>query len=308
MARPLAWTGSALKEMSDAELDRLVYYLQVAYAAQLNADGDGRVWVASSGGTSIGSASDTSRTQQINSRAAPADNIIQTYPAYPGMGTETDTTYNYRQDQTFPSLPSGATQDSSGYFYWSGSTIRVTNTEAHLYDQILAQAIAGIRNGDYVGSYYVSTAEPTIGGAGTWVDKGTFFDDTRYGGSNALYKLWLKTGLTTVPGSNVYPLGSASGNLRQRPITNSDPLIQDVLLPALTYQISNASSRLKYLVNSTNDGFNHGVFTDTRYDQVTNDQYFTGSGASEVYYSRSTPNTSGTSATITTYYFKMDGT
>lgn len=310
MARPLAWTGAHLKEMTDAELDRLIYYLQVAYAAQLDAGGKGYVYVGGTGGTVIGSASDTSSTYQENTTAAPADNIIQSYPVAPGIGSETDTTYTYRQDQSVPTFPSAATQDADGYTYYTGTNIRVTNTEAHLYDEILAQAITEIRSGNEVGGYRVASAEPTAGGAGTWSDKGTFFLDSRYAGTgDTTYKLWLKTALTTVPGTNVYPVGvvTTGAHLRQRPITNTDPLIQNILLPALTYQLGDGvTSKLKYSVSTTAGGTDKGIFTDTKYDQSTDGTYATGTGASEVYHSSSTPNTAGTTTTVSTYYFRLD--
>lgn len=67
MARPLRIDGtSGLIEMSDADLDRICYYLRVAYANQLNSNGAGRIFIGATD-TVIGTASDTSSTQEVAS-------------------------------------------------------------------------------------------------------------------------------------------------------------------------------------------------------------------------------------------------
>lgn len=308
MARPIYYDGSNdLREMSDAQLDRLQYYLLVAYANQLNVNGDGYIFIGS-GATAIGSAVDTKSTQQINSTAAPSnDRITQTYPAYPGVGTTTVTTYNYQQDRTYPSFPTAAVLDESGYAYLNGTNIAVASTAAHLYDEVISQAITDLRTGSRVGSYQVATSTPTAGGPGLWTNKGTWFLDTRYNNvGNTVYTLYLKRNLTVVPGSNVYPLGivsSSDGNLRQRDITDTSPLIQNVLLPAMTRRLANASG-LRYTVSTTQTGVNCGSFKDTKYPAI-NDRYSTGTGLNEVYYSRSTPNTAATANTVNTYYLNL---
>ena len=298
MTRPLAYDGANdLQQMSDAELDRVTYYLAVAYAAQLNASGNGYVNVGV-GGTSIGSAVNQTKTQQTNSVTRILnDGIIQTYPAYPGTGSTTVATYTYYQDRNIPSAPSDATFNSSGYVYYDGTnSLQVENTDAGIYAEILSQTITDITSGHEVGSYRVATSTPTSGGAGTWVSKGTFFQDTTYSAGTTTYTLYLKTGLTTVPGTNVYPVGldTSDNQLRQRPITNSDPLVANVLLPMLTRRMS---SGLYYTVSTSSAGTNKGTFTDTWQTGVTNTQNFDGT----YYTSTSTP--SGAATTRATYYF-----
>ena len=120
---PLKYDGSnTLQDMSASDLERLTYYLQVAYAAQLNGGGKGSVSVGS-GATSIGSASDTSATQQTNQTARGInDGVIQGFPSHPGIGVETDTTFAYQQDRTTPSAVSSATFNLRGMlFYDSGN-------------------------------------------------------------------------------------------------------------------------------------------------------------------------------------------
>ena len=298
MTRPLYFDGSnTLQQMSDAQLDRLCYYLAVAYAAQLNASGNGYVNVGV-GGTSIGSAVNQVKTVQTNTVTRILnDGIIQTYPAYPGTGTSTVATYNYYQDRGVPAAPSDATFNSSGYVYTDGSNnLQVENTDAGIYAEILAQTIADIQSGHEVGSYRVATTTPTSGGAGTWVSKGTFFSDTTYSAGTTTYNYYLKTGLTTVPGSNVYPVGldTSDNNLKQRPIGNADALVANVLLPMLTRRMS---SGLYYTVSTTSAGTNKGSFTDTWQTGVTNTQSFDGT------YYRSTSTPSGAAVVRATYYF-----
>jgi hypothetical protein len=183
---PMFYDGAnTIKDMSSVQLERLIYNLQVAYSAQLNASGDGYVFVGS-GATTIGSATDTSATQQINStQKIVNDGVIQGYPAYPGVGSETDTTYSYQQDRTVPTAVSSGDFNRYGMLYYDSGNehLEPFSTEAELAAVILDQAITNMRTGNEVGSYRVSTSTPSSGGPGTWTDKGTFFTDTTYDGT-----------------------------------------------------------------------------------------------------------------------------
>jgi len=307
---PMLYSGTTLKDMTSTNLERTIYYLQVAYAAQISGGGDGYVY-AGSGGTSIGSAADTSATQQITStQRGINDGIIQGYPSYPGVGSETDTSYAYRQDRTTPSAVSSADFNSFGMLYYDSSNdhLEPFSTEAELAAVILDQAITNMRTGNEVGSYRVSTSAPSSGGAGTWTDKGSFFVDTLYSGTAATYKLWVKTALDTVPGSDIFPVGleddgggTPTGNIIQRDFSaDANKLISKVLLPALTRKMS---SGLYYTVATSTSGENRGSFTDTKLSGTTNSQLFQQSGGNYFYRAVSTP--SGSASTITTYYLNM---
>ena len=308
---PMFYGGSdTIKDMSSANLERLTYYLQTAYAAQLNAGGDGYVFVGS-GATAIGSATDTSATQQINStQRIINDGVIQGYPAYPGVGSETDTTYNYQQDRTVPSAVSSGTFNRYGMLYYDSANdhLEPFSTEAELAAVIIDQAITNMRTGNEVGSYRVSTSTPTNGGTGTWTDKGTFFTDTTYDGTVSTFKLWVKTAQGTVPGENLYPIGleddgggTPTGNIINRDFgTGAGTLINEVLLPALTRKMS---SGLYYTVSTTQTGENRGAFTDTKLTGTTNTQLLQQEGANYFYRAISTP--SGSSTTVATYYLNM---
>lgn len=304
---PMKYDGSnTLQDMSSTDLQRLVYNLQTAYADQLTGGGDGYVFVGS-GQTSIGSASDTSATQQTNQTAKGInDGIIQGYPSYPGVGSETDTTYAYRQDRTTPSAPSADTFNYDGMIYFDSANdhIEPFATEAELAAVITDQAITNMRTGDEVGSYRVATSTPNSGGAGTWANKGTFFEDTLYAGASTVYNLYLKLSLSSPPGSEVLPIGieNSNGHLIRKNIAKDQELITDLLLPALTRKMS---SGLYYSVATSTSGENRGAFTDTKLSGTTNTQNFTGANynAAGFYQSISTP--SGSAGTVSTYYLNM---
>lgn len=297
MVRPLSLQSGNLQEMSDADLDRVLYYLRVAYAAQLNAGGDGAISVGSSL-TTIGTAADTSSTQQMasNTRNGSTPGVTG-YPAAPGIGSETDANFTFQQDRTYPSFPSAATMDASGYVYYTANQVITASTASHIYDELLAQCITDMKTGDEVGTYRIATATPTNGGAGTWVDKGTWYTDTTYSAGTTTYKYWLKTDLTTVPGSNIYPLGLDTIDLKERGILNSDNLIQNVLLPALTRRIIDGD--LQYTVATSSSGTNKGTFTDTKQTASTTTNQF----VNPYYRTYSTP--SGSAVTQTTYYLNL---
>ena len=284
--------------MTDANLDRLLYYLRVAYASQLAANGDGYVSVGNSL-TVIGTAADTSSTQQMasNTRNGSTPGVTG-YPSAPGIGSETDANFSFQQDRTFPSFPADTVLDADGYVYYTSSgKIRTAHSEADIYADLIAQCITDMKTGDEVGSYRVSTGAPSSGGAGTWDDKGTWYTDTTYSNGSTVTKLWLKRSLSSIPGSDIFPLGLDTDNLKERTIIESSNLVQNVLLPALTRRVNNGD--LQYTVATSAGGTSKGTFTDTKQTATTNTNQF----SNPYYRTYSTP--SGSSVTQTTYYFNL---
>jgi hypothetical protein len=308
---PLKYDGSdSLQDMTDAELERVTYYTQAAYAAVLSANGIGYVF-AGSGETDIGSASDTSSTQQTNgTRKLTNSGTTQGYPGYPGTGTETDATYDYRQNRSSPTAVSAAVFNEHGPVYYDSGSDHIIpfTTEAQIADVITNQAITNMRTGDEVGSYRVSTSTPSNGGAGTWTDKGTFFADTTYSAGTTTYKLWVKTALDSIPGSDTFPLNlegaGTTGQLQQAEITAASGLVQNVLLPSLQRKMS---SGLYYTVATSTSGETRGTFTNTRQTGTTNSQSLGVDTIGGVYgtFYRSISSPSGTASTVTTYYLNM---
>lgn len=297
MSRPLKIDGTAgLQEMSDGDLDRLCYYLRVAFANVLQSGGHGSVNVGGSG-TTIGSMSDTSRTQRVNTGSS-------TQPA-PGTGTETDATFTYKQIRTGPNSPTDNTLNTQGFQIIDGTSGTIGATEAQIAATVISQTIQDMRVGDEVGTYRVSTTNP---GGGTWVNMGTWFTDTTYTGTTT-YKLWLKTAHTSVPGSNVYPVSAEypSLGLREVNITTASNLVQNILLPILQRDLlSNNSLRYNQQVTQVS-GVARGTISDTRLSSTTNTQNNppagTDPGGSDVYQTFSTP--SGSAANHEVHFFYM---
>lgn len=294
MARPLKIDGtSGVQEMSDAELDGICYLLRVAYANQLNSGGTGSINVGGTG-TSIGSATDTSATQQTASQGR--DYVGGSdYPAAPGTGYETDATFNYKQVKTgIPGFPSNATLDSSGFLIIDGTSgLRVVNTEAQIYAEIIAQTLTDMKTGDEVGTYRVATGSPGTG----WVDKGTFFTDTTYSAGSTTWKYFLKTSGTASTVTLPMMLSGTDITEATGTFDQSHAMIQNVLLPCLTRRIN--SGDLVYNVNTSGSAINRGSFTNT---------YQAGSATSNsfsnpTYYTTSTP--SGGTSVVATYTLSL---
>jgi hypothetical protein len=280
---PLKYASDTLQEMTDAELERLSYNLRVAYANQINSDGNGSISVGISY-TNIGSAINTRSARAVNSfTTAEYTAAGNSYPAYPSGTARNDFTYNYQQLQTVPSFPSDATLKTSGYANYNvlragpvviSENIQPAGDAGTIQAEIINDCITEMQTGDEVGTYRVATTTPTDGGAGTWTNKGTFFDDDRYPlpprDDGYITLLYLKRSLDTLPGSSVLPLGLTSdGNLKQRAIGENDDLIQNVLLPILTRKISDGA--LVYNVDEfpytgqPASSINRGSAVDSRY-------------------------------------------
>jgi len=277
MSVPLKYDGD-LREFSTANLERLSYLLRVAYATHLNNLGtsSGRVFVGSSGGTSIGSLDDHKSTARIAITVRNYSNG-EDWPPYPGIGTTTVATYNYRQYRTTVTAPSNAVLDNDSYLYiYNTSHIKVAGSSEAI-SSVVNDAISELRNGDQVGSYRVSTSSPTNGGAGTWTDLGTWFQNTTYSAGTTTYKLWLKRSLDAVPGTAANPLGLRSDNdLQEQSLSVSGDLIQNVLLPIMINRGLSETNDLTYAVASTvaSGGISKGSFSDTKQTSVSENQYF----------------------------------
>lgn len=324
MARPLKINGtSGLKQMTDGELDRIQYNLRTRYASFLrywhtssgvNAAGGqttsgngpgGALNVGSvSGWTSIGSATDTISTQQTATN--PRNNSGgDDYPSSPGIGSSTVTTYAYYQNRAATNLgTSFSGSDQYSYLkFISPATLRTaSNYATDFFDEIITQCITDMGTGDEVGSYRIGTNAPTNGGAGTWVDCGTFHNDTTYSAGTTTHKLWLKTALNSVPGSDVKPVmwsGSAIKEVASIAETGSwqaSSFMDQSLVPALITRLS--SQNLQYSVGTTASN-SRGSFTDTRQTGSTDASSF----SDPTYTIVSTP--SGSASTQTTNFLNL---
>lgn len=295
MARPFKLDGfRGIIEMSDAHLDRMCYYLRKAYSDQLNAGGNGSLNVGGSG-TTIGSMSDTSRTRRVNTGSS--------RQSFPGTGTETDSSYTYKQILNFPSSPTDTILNDQGFVILDGTSGVITADEAEIVNTVIAQTITDMRTGDEVGTYRVATTNP---GNGTWTNKGTWFVDTTYSGSTT-YKLWLKRSVAVEPGTYVYPISKdGTSGLKEVDIAVSSNLIQNILLPILTRDLATNNS-LRYNQQVTqHTGVARGTISDTRLSGTSDTRSEppggTDPGPSDVYKAFSTPSGSAANHNVQIFY------
>lgn len=328
MARPLKINGtSGLKQMTDAELDRLQYNIRARYGNFLSywhtsstgvnaaggqtSSGNGPAGAlnvgAVSGWTSIGSATDTISTQQTATN--PRNNSGgDDYPASPGIGSSTVTTYAYYQNRSATALGSAFTaNDQYSYLkFISPATLRTASDYAtDFFDEIITQCITDMYSGDEVGSYRVSTSAPSSGGAGTWVDCGTFHSDTTYSAGTTTHKLWVKTGLTSVPGTDIKPvmwngtLIKEVASIEETGSWQATSFVDQALIPALILKVSASNLQYSIVTSAPSGSSNRGSFTDTRQTGSTDSQSF----SDPTYSVTSTP--SGSASTQTTNYLSL---
>jgi len=325
MARPLKINGtSGLKQMSDADLDRLQYNLRKRYASFLAyyhtsssgvnaANGQtssgtgpaGALNVGSvSGWTSIGSATDTKSTQQSATQER-NNSGGDDYPSFPGLGTSTVATFAYHQNRSASTLGTAfSANDQYSYLkFISPATLRTaTGYNDDFFDEIITQCLTDMYSGDEVGSYRVSTSAPSSGGAGTWVDCGTFHNDTTYSAGTTTHKLWIKTALTSIPGTDVKPvmwngtLIKEVGSIAETGSWQATSFMDQSLIPALLFKVAASNLQYSIVTSAPSGSSNRGSFTDTRQTGSTDTQSF----SDPTYTVVSTPS-GGASAQATNY-------
>ena len=322
--RPLLGVSTGLKELTDAQIDYIQYELRSAYASYLatNTTGYGAVYVGGTGNTTIGSFTDTKRTQGASATGSggysgqsgldssspdegssgagpPTSHDTGDYPPVPSTGTTNVTTYTYRQNQNEPDAVTNTVYDADSYLvHATGGDIAIESTEANILDTILTGCISAMKSGDQVGTYKVSTTDPDEDDI--WDDMGAFFVDTTYSGTVSTYKLWLKRDREDGnPYTAVEVAGwhSAHGDVINRSAAEGSNLINNVLLPCLQRRIADS---LKYEVSDTQSStvaFRRGYFIDTRLADETTSYSpappFGTTGPSDTYQTFSTPSGSG---------------
>lgn len=308
-------TAFSLRKMTDAQLASLRYQLRVAYAAVLNANGNGRLYT---GGTNnVGQAISTEYTKVTNTQARDNNwltghpttsggtwsydnypNHANDWPTYPAVGSTTRSTTTFTQTRTSVNMPTDANCRDYGWLYWQGSTtsfnMRVLSAEADFVDTIITDTISEAISGDEVGTYRIATSTPGTG----WVDKGVVFTNTIYSNATvSTYKLWVKTSGSD-PGGGQNPIGWKSGGapFMSRSTASTGDLVQNVLLPILHRRVAN-NSALNYNINGS--GTTRGTMLDTRYSGSSTSQWF----SDPTYYRSRTP--SGGQSTNATYILKL---
>ena len=246
MANPVkiqATTPKSLKEMSNTELDYTVYQILNTFAGTQSGVGTLNI---NGSGTSIGSFTDTIRTEAVGT--------------HPATGTTTSTVYDFKQDLTTASeILTRPIEFSSGALREQDDTSLNTTVIDYALNTLVA---------DGLGSYLLQPSTPTE--TGTWTSIATVTDSTRTG--NKTTQLWRRTGAT--PPSIVRPLKSVSDGIKE---------LIDTEIQTLTARLRNrivATGKGKYAVQpSAPTGGGTWVrqgtaFSDTRQD-IT-DQSYTG--------------------------------
>tara|TARA_B100001939_G_scaffold334663_1_gene335895 strand:- start:23245 stop:24462 length:1218 start_codon:yes stop_codon:yes gene_type:complete len=210
-----------LQEMTDAEI-RNYYAAVLTEDFATNTDGTGTAELnvttdGSGSGTTIGTATDTKRTEAVG-----------THPA--SGGTTTVTTYTAKQVNAAAS--ESITNRPLGY-ETSGTTGANQFNDSELDTDILDKVIADMvtENTYTVGQYKLATSAPS---GGTWTSRYTI-TNTEVDGTTTNYYIWQKTAATTAKVSNNKPVKYDSGvkemteaemeqitpNLRNRIIDNT---------------------------------------------------------------------------------------
>jgi hypothetical protein len=183
--RPLRirYSGAAFQdliEMTDAEiLSLFAYVISQDYAT----DGTNLQATVNIGGagTSIGTFTDTWRTEPVNSPHA-----------VNATGATSSTTYTFNQQ-----LSAGSVSISNRAVGLNGTAV-YEFTDAQYNTDIMDKIIGSVTAGSQVGQYQLKTTTPA---GGTWVSRGTFTDttDSAGGGSTTTWTLWQKTALASPP-------------------------------------------------------------------------------------------------------------
>ena len=206
--RPIRWEASstALKEMSDSDLELLSYHLRKAWAADLSAtytgDADRNGSATSTNGFGAiyrggsGSASDSNYeyVTALTDKRKEAVYTSKSNNAYDNFSDNDDTfdapseatfdaseavrqTFYYEEwlNATPPGDPSNATKNTNSYIKWDSSGyLKIEGVDANLIDTIIAHANYNMMNDDGVGLLSVATSSP----GGDFTDLGAFHQNT----------------------------------------------------------------------------------------------------------------------------------
>ena len=208
VVRPIRWQASitALKEMSDSDLELLSYHLRKAWAADLSAtytgdadrngsatstNGFGAIYRASSGSASssdyeyITALTDKRKNAVYTSKSNNSyDNYSDNDDTFDGPSEATfdaseavRQTFYYEEwlNATPPGDPSNATKNTNSYVKWDSSGyLKIEGVDANLIDTIIAHANYNMMNDDGVGLLSVATSSP----GGDFTDLGAFHQNT----------------------------------------------------------------------------------------------------------------------------------
>lgn len=200
--RPVYWNGSALKRMSDTELEYLAYYVRKFYAnalrqAHTNNSSNWSFFYMGiprgmilpytsyySSNTNIGSFSDTrfvaKATFQSDDNSGGADGADgNDYPSDPGGGYVTNSTTTLYQDRSNKTI-SDSQKNRNGYLYYDdiNDSLQIPNQEDDIFDSVISECLTEMKSGDLVGRYRLASSSP---GSGWVLVQSNIFKDTTHG-------------------------------------------------------------------------------------------------------------------------------
>lgn len=240
-----------LQEMTDAEMQK---YISAVITKKFADDTDGtgtaelNLDTANAlAGTSIGTFSDTTRTEAIGTHPAGGSVNVTTYYAKQITATASGSVTN---------RPMGWDTTLSGIKEFTDAEI---NTD--ILDTVISDMVS---SSDYtVGQYALSTSAPT---GGTWTQRYTITNTFASGGSTNTIGIWQKTAPTTSADTNLYPIKSYNTtNLRGETQAEVEEMV-----PAFRNRIISEGVGTYKLQTATPSGGtwvkqgDAGGFTDTR--------------------------------------------
>ncbi len=208
VVRPIRWQASttALKEMSDSDLELLSYHLRKAWAADLSAtytgaaDRNGSATATNGfgaiyrGGSGSASSSDYEYITALTDKRKNAVYTSKSNNSFDNFADDDDTfdapseatfdateavrqTFYYEEwlNASPPGDPSSATKNTNSYIKWDSSGyLKIEGLDANLIDTIIAHANYNMMNDDGVGLLSVATSSP----GGDYTDLGLFHQNT----------------------------------------------------------------------------------------------------------------------------------
>lgn len=262
MGRPIKWQTSpvGLREMTDAEIDYVAHQVLVQFAADDTSPFT--LTTTASGNTSIGSFTDTYRTEAVG-----------VHPATGATASDTTTIYQNRNSSTInqTALP----------LEWTTSPADGLRemVQASVSTNIIARAVA-LYNAQGLGSYALGTSAPA---GDTWTAKITIDDE--HGGSSGItsttYYIWRKTARTAPTAVRSMKWQTSPAGIREMTDAEMKLLVNHLREYMRTTGIGQYA--LQATAPSTGTWVDRGTITDTR-QSVTDVNYSGTVGYTGTYY------------------------
>ncbi len=232
-------------------------------------------------------------------------------------------------NSTLDDLPSNSTYNSDGYLVWNGAGkyLQIDNTVADIAHTVLKHSNQQMISGDELGTYRVQTSTPgsdwtVLNGSGNnefiFTDSIMTYNSgatpgTESNEARAEWNLYLKTSHTfggTTTALVTEPFGWDSNTYKQKPITNTGNLIQNILYPIYIQEdfadlTGHGYPEYRWKTSSSVSAWEgyRGTIADASYENSTARTSYLNPGDSTYYYDRYG---AGAYTTNAIYYFIMN--